>query len=252
MQNAEERMDDMALLVNLGLSIIFLLGVVLGAVNKDGEKVESVSVCLAFGAMLSVAVLDIAPHIIEGVGNGEITAFLALLFVATGFFLLFLLDRFVPEHEGSEKTREGNLLHIGIMATLAVAIHNICEGMSVYSISHSSLQSGVMLALGVALHNIPMGMLIYSTTKSEKTIKRIIIIFVSSFSTFLGGIMMALLESVVTEYVVEILTSVTLGMVIYILFFELLGDIIHSEKKKVSLLWIMVGLILVMIGGIFE
>lgn len=245
-------MDSMALLVNLGLSIVFLLGILFGALDKDGEKVERISLSVAFGAMLSVALFDIIPEITEGVQNGEIELWKASFFVFLGFLVLFVLDRFVPEHEGSEKTREGNLVHIGIMATLAVAIHNIVEGMSVYSLARSSLRAGILLALGVALHNIPMGMLIYSTTKSEKTAKRTVIILISSFSTFIGGIVMALLESVVTDSIVEILSSLTLGMVIYILFLELLGDIIHGGKKIQSLIWIMVGLILVIVGGFFE
>lgn len=240
-----------ALLVTFLLSAIFLIGVALGSLVENEERIESVSVALAFGAMTAVAVFDIIPEIAEGIGNNGASVWAVVAVTLLGFFILLVLDRFVPEHEGSEKTREGNLVHIGIMATLAIVIHNIVEGMSVYSISSSSLLSGLLLGLGVALHNIPMGILISSTTRSEKPWKRGVIIAVSSLSTFMGGIVMMLLESVVSPLVVELLTSLALGMVLYILLLELLPDVIHSGNRLLSLFWIMVGLTLVIVGGFF-
>ncbi len=242
----------MALFVTFILSLLFLIGVMLGSVTKGSERIESISVALAFGSMFSVAAFDIIPELIESIGEGNILWWKSLLFVQSGFFSLLILDRFVPEHEGSEKTRDGNLVHIGIMATLAIAIHNTVEGMSVYSIAQANIKSGALLALGVALHNIPMGMLVYSTTKSEKRLKKWITVFVASFSTLLGGALMMVLESTLSLSVVEALSSIALGMVIYILFFELLGDILHSERKLNSLIWVIVGLAVSFIGGLFE
>ncbi len=242
----------MALLITFGLSLLFLIGVMLGSVTKGSEKIESASVALAFGSMFSVAAFDIIPELLEGIGSGEIMWWKALLFVFVGFFSLLLLDRFVPEHEGSEKSRDGNLVHIGVMATLAIAIHNTVEGMSVYSIASTSIKSGALLALGVALHNIPMGMLVYSTTKSEGRGKRWVTILIASFSTLLGGALMMALESTLSLSVVEALSSIALGMVLYILIFELLSDILHSENKLISLLWVIAGFAISFIGALFE
>ncbi len=236
----------MPLLVTFLLSIVFLVGYGLGSAGRKSEGVEDVSVALAFGAMAGVAAFDIIPEMIENVESGETTLLSFVLFTLLGLALLFALDRFVPEHG------EGNLTHIGIMSTLALAIHNIVEGMSVYSVSSQSLSSGALLALGVALHNIPMGMLIYSTTREEKIERRILIVSAASLSTFLGGVLMAALESFMTASLVTLLSSLALGMVIYILFFELLGDILRSKRKLCSLLWIMVGLAVVIAGGFLE
>lgn len=242
----------MALFITFILSLLFLIGVMLGSIKKENERIESVSVAIAFGSMGAVAAFDIIPELIEGIEEGEIFLWKALLFVLLGFFSLLILDTFVPEHEGSEKTRDGNLVHIGIMATLAIAIHNIVEGMSVYSIALTNIKSGALLAVGVALHNIPMGMLVYSTTKSEKRGKKWVTILIASFSTFLGGALMMALESKLSISVVDCLSSIALGMVIYILLFELLGDIIHTKRKLYSLIWIVVGVAVTLLGGIFE
>lgn len=236
----------MPLLVTFLLSVVFLVGFGLGSAGGRKEGVEDVSVALAFGAMAGVAAFDIIPEMIETVKSGEGSLLSFVIFTLLGLALLFFLDRFVPEHG------EGNLTHIGIMSTLAIAIHNIVEGMSVYSVTSQSLSSGALLALGVALHNIPMGMLIYSTTRNEKLPRRIVIVTVASLSTFVGGALMAALESFMTSSLVGILSSLALGMVIYILFFELLGDILRSKRRLYSLLWIMVGLAVVIAGGFLE
>ena len=54
------------------------------------------------------------------------------------------------------------------MSSVAIILHNIIEGMAVYSMAAESLNVGVMIAFGVGLHNIPMGMIIYSTLVKEK------------------------------------------------------------------------------------
>lgn len=236
----------MPLFITFLLSLVFLIGIALGSAGGKRDGIEDASVAIAFGAMSGVAAFDIIPEMIEAVREGETTLLSFVLFTSLGLVILILLDRFVPEHG------EGNLTHIGIMSALAIVIHNTVEGMSVYSLSSQSVSSGLLLALGVALHNIPMGMLIYSTTRKEKTGRKILIMTVASLSTLLGGLLMAALESIVSTSVVEILTSVALGMVIYILFFELLGDILKSRKRLFSLLWIMVGLTAVIVGSIFE
>lgn len=236
----------MPLLVTFLLSAVFIVGFGLGSVGSRKEGIEDVSLSLAFGAMAAVAAFDIIPEMIEAVKEGEIPLLSCIIFTILGLGLLFFLDRFVPEHG------EGNLTHIGIMSTLAVAIHNIVEGMSVYSVAAQSISSGFLLAFGVALHNIPMGMLIYSTTRNEKIGRRIVIVSVSSLSTFLGGAVMAVTESLMTPLILEILSSLALGMVLYILFFELLSDILRSKRKLYSLLWIIVGLAVVIAGGFFE
>lgn len=241
----------MALMVTLVLAFAFLIGILLGKFGQE-ERIEKISVSLSFGSLVGVVLLDMIPEIVESTDSVKTFLFF-FFFVLFGFVLLLILDRFVPEHEGSEKSAEGNMAHIGIMATSAVAIHNIVEGMSVYSVSSVVLKSGIILALGVALHNIPLGMLIYSTVKNEeKRKKKYLVIILSSFSTFIGGLIMASLSRFISPIIVEALTSVALGMVLYILSMELLPSFKHFDNKKKVLLWAVVGFLLVLAGSFLE
>ena len=244
------RRFDMALLVVLCLSIVFGLGMVFAKLTSNKAHVQSFISSLSLGAMAGVAFLDLIPEIVEETRGLEYLLVIALC--ALGIVILKVLDHFVPEHEGSEESEEGNLVHIGIMSAIAIVLHNIVEGMTVYSVASQSLNSGITLALGVALHNIPMGALIYSTLKSESKGKRNTILILSSFSTFIGGLVMMGLSSILSPSFFIVLMSLALGMVLYILFWELMPSALHSKEKKTTISGAVLGLLLVIASLFLE
>ena len=138
------------------------------------------------------------------------------------------------------------------MSAIAIVLHNIVEGMTVYSVASQSLNSGITLALGVALHNIPMGAFIYSTLKSESKGKRNTILILSSFSTFIGGLVMMGLSSILSPSFFIVLMSLALGMVLYILFWELMPSALHSKEKKTTIFGAVLGLLLVVASLFLE
>lgn len=240
----------MALFVTLGLSVVFALGMLSGRLTEKKEKLGKAVTSVSLGAMAGVAFLDLIPEIVEE-SQGWDYLKVALL-VAVGIVVLMVLDHFVPEHEGKEESQEGNMVHIGIMSAVAIVLHNIVEGMTVYSVASSSFNGGVTLALGVALHNIPMGAFIYSTLKSERKGKRMAILAVSSLSTFLGGVCMMALSSVLSPSLFVTLMSLALGMVLYILFFELIPSVAKAREWKITLPSVALGLLLVLVTSFLE
>ena len=124
--------------------------------------------------------------------------------------------------------------------------------MAVYSITTESVKVGLLMALGVGLHNIPMGMVIYSTLKKEDKKKRILMILLSTISTFIGGLLMALISSLISDFVIGILLCLTLGMIIYIVFFELLPHVMHSKNKILSAIGILVGILVIIFSSLLE
>ena len=227
----------MGLLITFVLGLFILIGVFLVKISKNTKLIENLSISVALGCMISLAVSDLFPEIYETFSN---KIYLIIIFVVIGVLILKLLDIFIPEHDHehglSHECTEENLLHIGIVSTIAIVLHNIIEGMAVYSITTESVKVGLLMALGVGLHNIPMGMVIYSTLKKEDKKKRILMILLSTISTFIGGLLMALISSLISDFVIGILLCLTLGMIIYIVFFELLPHVLHSKNKVLSII----------------
>lgn len=233
-----------SLIITFILGLFFIAGALVVKVVKDKERLEDFSVAAALGALVFISVFDIIPEIFE-IWSGSKLIF-AAIFVALGVGILMGLDHFVPDHDSDEL--EENMVHIGVMTVMALSLHNIVEGMSVYSISSASLSGGISLAVGVGLHNIPMGMLIYSTLDKEKLLKKRIVLSCAAFSTFVGGLLMYLLGEFMNETIECALICVALGMVIYIVFFELLPNVIHAKKWFRSGIGFAVGALIVFLS----
>lgn len=101
------------------------------------------------------------------------------------------------------------------------------------SLAADSLRQGVIFAIGVGLHNIPMGMLVYSTLKDETRVKKYTVLFAVMISTFAGGLVMAALGSCMSHTLIDLLTCLTLGMIIYIISSELVPYMAAHRNYRV-------------------
>lgn len=243
----------------MGLFITFILGVFLlaGAVIarsvKDTKLIEQLSISVGFGSMLALGIMEILPEALENLEGGSIYVLPVCLIV--GIAVLKILDHFIPEHDHAHgldhDCSEENVVHIGVVSSVAVILHNIIEGMAVYSMARDSVRVGLLMALGVGLHNIPMGMVIYTTLQKEKRTPKLILLGLTTLSTFLGGLLMKFFWGNVSDYAIGVLMSLALGMLIYIVFLELLPHILHGKKKKLSAMGAVVGVGIICISLIF-
>lgn len=242
----------MAYLITLALGLFFLIGVFVIKFFKNTDLVEHMSIALAFGAMVSLAIFDLLPDLSQVFSISNI--YVPIIGIVAGFLLLVALDFFVPEHEELSATdySDDNMAHIGIISSIAIILHNIIEGMAVFTFAVADVRQGMVLALGIGLHNIPMGMLIYSTLKSEKRVKRNVFLLLTALSTFIGGCLMQLAEPFMTDIFDGILVSVALGMLIYIVAMELLPFLIRNKNRVVSVIGAVLGIAIVILSSIFE
>lgn len=239
----------------VGLSII--LGTIIVLKTKNNEKVISISVSIAFGVMISLIIFDLLPEAFELIeyefGIKKILFILGLSSV--GIIMLKGFDLFIPNHGHNHKHKhdeEDHLYHIGIVSSIALILHNVIEGMALYSTAITSVSLGWLLALGIGLHNIPLGMVIaaafYLRNKSIK--KTLLISFLISISTFIGGLIMYSLSlngNYLNDYYLGILICITLGMIFYIAIFELLPKIIEDKNKKISVVGIITGICIILV-----
>ena len=242
----------MALIITLILGLFFIIGVLAVKLSKNSELIEHWSVAVAFGAMLGIGLLDIFPEIMEIVDPSK--WYLPVIGAFVGFGLLVLLDHFIPEHEDEhEDTYSGeNLVHIGMIASVAIVIHNIIEGMAVYSMAAQTVREGLMLMIGIGLHNIPMGMFIYSTLRHKTGWKKNVFLTMSVLSTFVGGLVMMCLEPFITAEFDGVLYGVALGMIAYIVILELWPYIRKNKNRCTSVVCGIIGLAVVLISVFLE
>ncbi len=247
------KIEFIGLLVTFLLGIFIVLGALIAFLTNKKQKIIDFSLGLAFSVIVMLILIDLIPEVIEHLGLRYIWLF--LIFSILGYSLLRFLDHFVPDHHDhdkmSKKEANNNLAHIGIISSIALIIHNIVEGMAVYSTVLSDVSTGLMLAIGIGFHNLPLGMVIATTFyQGNHNLKKVwLIIGLVALSTLGGGFFSFLLNNqVLPEWVLGSLLSLTLGMLVFILFSELFPRIRKSKSLKARNIGLGLGLIIMLIS----
>ena len=238
----------MELFITFILGVFVLAGAIVAGLAKDEEHIREVSIAVALGAILVLLVLDLVPEAIEGAGS--IGWPLTVVAAAIGFLVLVLLDRFLPESPGTghRAHASNSALHISIVTTIALSIHNVIEGMSVYGVATQSTSTALMLAFGIGIHNVPMGMIVYSGVRGQPGLQRGAVMGAAVLSTFVGGLIMFALGSSVNGEIVSFMVALTIGLLSYIITCELLPHVLRVRDRRLSFLGFLVGAAFVLIG----
>ena len=234
----------MALLLTLLSGLFFLIGVIVYRFVKHKKELTIGAMACALIVILGLICFDLVPELLE------IKKWYLILCVVIGLLFLLLIDKLIPHHhhehkENDEATKEhqGHLEHIGFITILALILHNMVESMALYSVASDNLTSGTLMCLGIGLHNLPFGFQIASNTKSRsKTVATILLVL----SGLIGGLIVYAFGNI-SEFVTGIIIALTLGMLLYILIFELLKEVWSNIKKKSTICGIIIGITILML-----
>ena len=272
-----------ALLISLLAGATIVLGGLVVRLSRGAARIEHFSIALAAGSMLALLLFDLGPELLEGCEEG---AYIQVVVGAiAGFVGLVALDGAIPDHDAggthaahgahdgtghagagyadaatienagsvahAHDASAGNAVHIGIISAVAIVLHNVIEGMAVYSVALSAPADGALYAFAIALHNIPVGMLLFSTLKASRPSTRRSVVAAVTFSTFAGGLLMAALSHAVPEEVMVFFVAAAAGMICYILIMELAGRLVRSRPAWVSAAGCVAGFLIVVVASRF-
>ena len=237
----------MALAVTLLAGAFFLVGAAIAWKIPNDDLLEDYSIAIAFGSLICVVAIDLAPEAIEFAE--EFGWLPAIGLVAGGVLGLIALDHLTPGHGDASGYESG--ARVSGMTFLAVFIHNLAEGAAIYAIASQNFSAGLLLALGVGLHNAPMGILLCSLIK-QNLARGMAILVAVTLSSFAGGLIMFALGNVIDEAVLDGIVCVALGMIAYISFAELLPAMIHRRNLKRSLVGVIIGAAFVIAGSLIK
>ena len=243
--------NTLALFITFLLGFFIIIGVIIAFFLKKQKKVLDFIFAFALSILTMLILTDLLGHTIEHLGIKHI--YLFILFTCLGLLIFKIIDDFVPEHEDAKMTKKEekkNIVHIGVLATIALIIHNFVEGMAIYLTSANDINLGIMMALGVGLHNIPLGIIITTTLNSDKNTGKYLFCIISLFiSSFLGGLLLFLLNiNTVSDIVIGSLLALTIGMLLYIIIFELYPKVKKTTNKKITIIGLVTGVIIALIG----
>lgn len=238
-----------SVILTLIAGLFFLLGGLISKKFKNKEVLNHFSIALAFIIMLNLIFTDLIPESLELLEAYKTSSriFMIISFIILGILILKILDFFIPDHHHEHHEEEKNIKehishekHIGTLTVISLILHNVLEGFAIFGLSLNDFKLGIMICISVALHNIPLGTHIFSSLSLNKNKGLISILTLSSL---IGGIIF-LIVGEISNLLLAIITCITLGMLIYIEIFELLPEMLHSIKKKETIIGLIVGLII--------
>lgn len=240
-----------ALLMSSLAGLATLLGAAVVLLLKGASpRLISASLGLAGGVMICVSFHDLWPHsevYFSAVAGHEGGLALAVLFLVGGVLLIALLDRLVP-HEGGSKQLGGehnDLYHLGMVSLLAIALHNLPEGMATFMANYSGEAIGLTVALAIGLHNIPEGVTvalpIYLATGSRG--RALGLTLLAGLAEPFGALIAFLLLRVfLNDFTMGVIFAMAAGIMLYIAIEELLPSSRQYGHKRAALVATFVGI----------
>ena len=248
-------------------SAIFIpfLGTILGAAcvfflkDKLNRNLQRLLMGFAAGVMVAASVWSlIIPAMEQSAHMGKLAFLPSFIGVWAGFLFLLGLDKLIPHlHIGSE-CPEGTSCNLGrsTMMVLAVALHNLPEGMAVGVVVAGwltgsetiSFASALVLSLGIALQNLPEGAIISMPLKSNGVRKGKAFGYgvLSGVVEPIGALLTILLAQWIVPALPYLLTF-SAGAMLYVVVEELIPEMSEGEHSNLGTIAFAAGFTLMMV-----
>ena len=241
------------------------LGTVLGAAGvfflkgQMNKTLQRALMGFASGVMVAASIWSlIIPAMEQSEHMGKLAFLPAFIGVWGGFLFLLALDHIIPHLHLNSQCPEGTPCGLGksTMMVLAVALHNLPEGMAVGVVvagwltgnESISAAAALALALGIALQNLPEGAII-SMPLSSGGMKRSRAFgygVLSGVIEPIGAIATILLASWVVP-VLPYLLAFSAGAMLYVVVEELIPEMSEGTHSNIGTVFFAVGFTLMMV-----
>ena len=214
------------------VSLISLVGLITVLIKKDFiKKTIFVLVAFAAGTMLGASFFDTIPESLKILEENT------LLYVLVGILVFFIVERYIhwhhchmihEEHEEVEPRAYLNLIGDGV--------HNFIDGAIIAAGFLANLQVGIISTIAIALHEIPqeMGDFAILVKSGFKTKKALFFNLLSALLAVIGGLTILYFANIF-QTIIPILLSIAGGGFIYLSLVDIIPDL-HKETKTKTII----------------
>jgi len=221
-------------------------------IRKPKPTFLSFSLGLSAGVMIYTSFVELLPTALKTIGliNAQLLFFVGIIFIG-------LIDMLVPKVENphhytmfeDSPTASTNqlLMRTGLLAALAVGIHNFPEGLATFITTYSSVKLGFFIAMAIAIHNIPEGIAVsvpifYATGNRNKAFSYS---FLSGLSEPVGAIIgYFVFRPFLSQSFVAYLLAFVAGIMVYISLDELVPAAHQYGQNHLVILGIVLGMLI--------
>lgn len=234
--------------------------------KRTNTRFLSASLGFSAGVMIYISFVELLNHAREVLflNMGKNGLWLMVIAFFSGFGIVALIDRLVPQYENphemheveemrnKEEALDFNRLHrVGILTALAISIHNFPEGLVTFLGTMTNLKLGLTIALAIGIHNIPEGIAVsipvYYATGSRK--KAFVYSFLSGLAEPVGGIVgYFALRPFINDVMVGTVFAVIAGIMVFISLDSLLPSAEKYGNHHLSVWGMVVGMIMMAVS----
>lgn len=255
-------------LIAFGLTLFAGLSTGIGSAiaffaKRTNTKFLSLALGFSAGVMIYVSFVEIffkaQESLTEAVGQVEGTWLTVASFFG-GMLLIAIIDKFIPSDENPHEIRmvedvaeadadtnikKPNLMRMGTLTALAIAIHNFPEGLATFTAALTDPALGIAIAVAIAIHNIPEGIAVsipvYYATGDKK--KAFTLSFLSGLAEPIGALVgYFILLPFITDLTFGILFAGVAGIMVFISIDELLPAAREYGEHHLSIYGLMAGM----------
>lgn len=256
-----------AFLLTLFAGLSTGIGSVLAFLSKKfNPKFLAGSLGFSAGVMIYVSLVEIfvkARDSLSVVYGDKIGYVYTVIAFFVGIGIIALIDRLIPSFEnpheiGNMKTpvesadmKDIKLMRMGVFSALALAIHNLPEGLATFIAALNDPTLGVSIAVAIAIHNIPEGIAvsvpIYYATKSRT--KAFWFSFLSGLAEPVGALLgFFILSAIFTDATFGLIFAGVAGIMVYISLDELLPTAEEYGEHHVAITGLIGGMVVMAIS----
>lgn len=235
-----------AIIMSLLAGFATNLGIFFTYFNKSRvREVISVSLAFALGVMSLISLKELIPTSLKYFFRNLQVCQALIIIIIIPIIVLGIVKFF------KNKTKRGNHLYtVGVLSMLSLFLHNLPEGIIVFTSSLASKKLGLKIALSIAAHNLPEGICIavpiYYSTNNRK--KAFIYTFISGIAEPLGAIITWLfLRPFISIFFLNIMFYFVGILMLVISILEILPEVLSYHRKFYILLGLLLSLFILIL-----
>ncbi|WIV12205.1 ZIP family metal transporter [Proteiniborus sp. MB09-C3] len=234
--------------------IITIIGTLVGVVGtglgglialfivKPSSRFLGILIGITSGIMLSVVAFDLLPESYEIAGLGT-----EILGILLGVLTVVIIEGFFPANK-KNKTSSNSKVHFfrtGALLGIAIAIHNLPEGLAIGSGYMFTSKMGITMAIIIALHNFPEGLAMAAPLRlsGSSAFRVVLYTILVGIPTGIGAFIGALLGSV-SNFFIGLCLAFAGGTMLYITCGEMIPDAKSLHGGRASAIGIVLGFII--------
>ena len=227
--------------------------------KRPSENMTCWLLSFAAGIMVSIACFGL---VLEALDLAE--PLICVLGLTIGIVVIMILNRITDRvtdnkeenlkihhtheelyHAGEIIKNPSSLLRSGILMFIAIALHNVPEGMAIGAGGIHDFRLGLLITALIAFHNIPEGMAVAAPLLAGgiNKWKVILLTSIAGGTTLIGGLIGVVIGGI-SDFAIALSLSSAGGAMLYIVFGEILPQFTVMTKSRTSSIITLFGIII--------